>query len=147
MTGGLDRAILAERSAAVQRHLRRVRERLPADPDDLEPMSDATDAVILHLWQAVQIVIDLALSACVGLGLGSPPTYADAFRRLGDHGVIDEELAGRLARAAGFRNVLVQGYAELDLARVHDAAVHGPADLIPFLAALGDHLENARPPG
>jgi hypothetical protein len=55
--------VLAEKVAAVQRHLARVRERLPDDPVDLAPSTDASDAVILHLWQAVQIVIDLATSS------------------------------------------------------------------------------------
>lgn len=139
--GGLDAAVLAERAATVQRHLRRVRERLPADPAELRPLTDATDAVVLHLWQAVQIVIDLAVSACVGMGLGSPPTYADAFRMLAGHGVIDQDLAERLARAAGFRNIVVHAYADLDLGRVHAAATDGPDDLVAFLAALRDHLD------
>lgn len=139
--GGLDAAILAERSAAVQRHLRRVRDRLPEDPAALQPMSDATDAVLLHLWQAVQIVIDVAVSACVGLGLGSPPSYSEAFRMLGEHGIIDRKLAKRLVRAAGFRNVLVHAYADLDLGRVHAAAVDGPGDLLAFLSAIRDHLD------
>lgn len=137
----VDPAILAERAASVQRHLRRVRQRLPERPEQLAPMSDATDAVVLHLWQAVQIVTDLAVSACVQLGLGSPPSDADAFRRLGASGVIGEELTARLARAAGFRNLVVHAYADLDLARVHAAAVSGPDDLTAFLAALRDHGE------
>jgi uncharacterized protein YutE (UPF0331/DUF86 family) len=41
-------------------------------------------------------------------------------------------------RAAGFRNVLVHAYAELDLARVHAAAVEGSDDLLAFLAAIRD---------
>jgi uncharacterized protein YutE (UPF0331/DUF86 family) len=143
MTGGLDASVLAERSAAVRRHLRRVRDRLPDDAAELRPMSDDTDVVVLHLWQAVQIVIDVAVSACVGLGLGSPPSYGDAFRMLGDHGIIDTELASRLARAAGFRNLLVHAYADLDLARVHQAATQGPDDLLAFLAAIRDHLDEA----
>lgn len=141
--GGLDAAVLAERTAAVQRHLRRVRERLPEDPAELQPMSDATDAVVLHVWQAVQIVIDVAVSACVGLGLGSPPSYGDAFRLLADHGIVDDELAARLARAAGFRNVVVHAYADLDLARLHQVGTHGPADLVAFLAALRDHIDGS----
>jgi uncharacterized protein YutE (UPF0331/DUF86 family) len=136
----LDAAVLAERTAAVQRHLRRVRDRVPDDPAALRPMTDATDAVVLHLWQATQIVIDLAVSACVALGLGSPPTYGDAFRMLGDEGVIDDELAARLVRAAGFRNVVVHAYADLDLRRVHDAATRGPDDLVALLAALRNRL-------
>jgi hypothetical protein len=43
---------------AVERNLRRVADRLPNEPSDLEPVTDASDAVILHLWQATQIVID-----------------------------------------------------------------------------------------
>lgn len=65
---------------------------------------------------------------------------------LGEHGAIDEALAGRLARAAGFRNVVVHAYAHLDLRRVHEAALHGPDDLTAFLGALRDHVEGPRPP-
>ena len=83
-----DKAILAERTAAVERHLQRVASRLPATSAELTPASDASDSVILHLWQATQIVIDLALSTCVSLKLGTPASYADAFRRLAEAGVI-----------------------------------------------------------
>lgn len=138
--GEPDRELLAERAAAVLRHLDRVAEHLPADPAELTPVSSATDTVVLHLWQAVQVVIDLAVSTCVRLGLGSPPTYADAFRSLAGVGVIDASLADRLARAAGFRNLLVHAYATLDLRRVHAIAIDGPADLRAFLAALRDRV-------
>jgi hypothetical protein len=70
----LDRAVFVERAAAIERHLRRVAERLPPNPQDLRPSSDAGDAVILHLWQATQIAIDLAVAACVRHGWGSPQT-------------------------------------------------------------------------
>lgn len=140
MRAPLDAAVLAERSASVERHLGRVAEQPPDDAGDLRPSTEASDAVILHLWQAVQIVIDLALSLCVARGLGAPPTDGDAFRTLQRDGVIDEDLAARLARVAGFRHVLVHAYAELDLRRVHGAARTGPADLRRFLAAVRDHL-------
>jgi uncharacterized protein YutE (UPF0331/DUF86 family) len=131
-----DRAVLAERTMAVERHLQRVNQRLPAEARNLEPATDASDAVILHLWQATQIVIDLAMSACLSLNLGTPSSHADAFRRLERSGVVDGPLAGRLVRAAGFRNVVAHAYDTLDMARVHDAATKGPADLRAFLAVL-----------
>ena len=139
----LDRDILAERAMAVERHLSRVGERLPPDPADFRPATDASDAVILHLWQATQIVIDLAMGACVSLNLGAPGTYADAFRRLERAGVLDQRLADVLVRAAGFRNVIAHAYDTLDMTRVHAAARNGPADLRAFLAVLRDR---ARPP-
>ncbi len=137
----IDREILAERAAAVVRHLDRVADHLPHDPAELTPLTAATDTVVLHLWQAVQVVIDLAVSSCVRLGLGSPPTYGDAFRSLATAGVVDPELASRLARAAGFRNLVVHAYAELDLRRLHAIASDGPADLRAFLAALRDRSD------
>lgn len=138
--GALDRPVLAERAAAVERHLARVATRLPAKPADLVAASDASDAVILHLWQAVQIVIDLGLSACLQFNLGTPESYGDAFRRLADASLLDRDLAERLTRAAGFRNLVAHAYEGLDMERVHRAAAEGPADLRAFLARLRDLL-------
>jgi uncharacterized protein YutE (UPF0331/DUF86 family) len=133
-----DRAVLAERTMAVERHLRRVAERLPTSAADLQPATDMSDAVVLHLWQATQIVIDLAMAACLSLKLGTPASYADAFRLLQKAGVIERTLADRLVRAAGFRNIVAHAYETLDMRRVHDAASKGPADLVAFLALLRD---------
>lgn len=141
MSAIVDRELLAERTAVVGRHLDRVARHLPEDPAGLRPDAAATDTVILHLWQAVQVVIDLAVSTCVRLGVGSPPTYADAFRRLADAQVIPRDLADRLARAAGFRTLVVHAYGWLDLQRAHATAIAGPADLRAFLVALRDHAD------
>lgn len=136
----LDRDLLAERLLVVERHLRRVAERLPENAAELLPSSDASDAVVLHLWQATQIVIDLATAACVKWSLGTPATYADAFSRLAEAGVVAPELAERLKRAAGFRNLIAHAYERLDMTRVHAAATDGPADLRALMAAIRDRL-------
>ena len=124
---------------AVERHLDRVADRLPSSPDDFRPSTDASDAVVLHLWQATQIVIDLAMGACLALRLGTPRSYGDAFRRLENDEVIEPALADRLVRAAGFRNLVAHAYESLDMARVHEAATRGPADLRRFLARVKEH--------
>jgi uncharacterized protein YutE (UPF0331/DUF86 family) len=138
----LDLAVLAERAAAVERHLARVAQKLPSTPAELLPNTDASDSVILHLWQATQIVLDIALGACAQLKLGTPAGYADAFVRLGTAGVVDAALARRLAGAAGFRNLIAHAYESVDLARVHRAATpsQGPADLRAFVVAIRDRL-------
>jgi len=131
----IEATILAEKAAAIEQHLGRVEARLPAD-GKLEPLSDATDAVILHLWQAIQLMIDLAMSAAVRVDGATPRTYADAFRSLGRAGTVPEALAERLARAASFRNRIVHAYGSLDLDEVARAAQTGPADVRAFLACL-----------
>ena len=44
-----DRDVVAARTAAIERHLRRVAARLPATATDLRPETAASDAVVLHL--------------------------------------------------------------------------------------------------
>ena len=99
-------------------------------------MSDAADAVILHLWQATQIAIDLALAACVQLKLGTPGSDAEAFQKLEQARHLPAELAQNLVRAAGFRNLVAHAYERLDLGRVYTAAKNGPADLRRLLGYL-----------
>jgi uncharacterized protein YutE (UPF0331/DUF86 family) len=134
--GGLDRQVLAEKAAAIERHLRRVSERLPPNVEDFVPGTDAADAVILNLWQAVQVAIDLALATCLHLGLGTPESYGEAFTRLAAAGHIGDDLARRLVQAAGFRNQVAHAYGNLDMERVYRAAERGPEDLRAFVAAL-----------
>lgn len=134
----LDLHVLAERVSAVERHLARVGARLPPSAAALRPATDASDAVVLHLWQAVQIVIDLAVSLCVRLHLGAPSSYVDAFGRLARAGHIDAALAARMGKAAGFRNLVAHAYEGPDMQRVHAAAVDGPVDLRAFLARARD---------
>jgi uncharacterized protein YutE (UPF0331/DUF86 family) len=136
----LDRQLLAERSMVVERHLKRVADKLPSSADDFQPSSDASDAVILHLWQATQVVIDLATSACLQLNLGTPASYGDSFQKLAAAGLLDRMVASRLVRAAGFRNVVAHAYDQLDMVRVYRAAADGPADLPAFLVALRDAI-------
>lgn len=136
--GAIDRSVLAERAAAVERHLARVAACLPAEAAELVSATDKSDAVILHLWQAVQIVVDLGLSACLHFNLGTPESYGDAFRRLANANLLDRDLAQRLAQAVGFRNLVAHAYESLDMQRVHEAAEKGPADLRAFLARLRD---------
>lgn len=136
----LDKEILAERTAAVERHLLRVENRLPKDIVNFTPNSDASDAVILHLWQATQIIIDTALSLCVHLRLGTPLTYADGFLKLGEAGFLDKALAVRLSHAAGFRNRIVHAYEKLDMQKIYKVALEGPSDLKAFLASAANCL-------
>lgn len=130
-----DKEILAERVAAIERHLDRVKRCLPELESEFTPLSNASDAVILHLWQAIQIIIDMASSACIYLKLGTPVSYADAFLKLGAAGYLSTELATHLSHAAGFRNRIVHAYEDLDMSKIYLIAKKGPEDLRHFLSA------------
>ncbi|MDQ2881279.1 MAG: DUF86 domain-containing protein [Actinomycetota bacterium] len=63
---------------------------------------------------AIEASVDVAQHMCASQGWGPPRDNGDAIRLLGAHGVLCADLADRLRRAVGFRNVLVHDYVEVD---------------------------------
>lgn len=67
---------------------------------------------------AIEACIDAAHHVIAAEGLAVPATNADAFRQLAAAEVLTPEVADMMAAAAGFRNVLVHGYADVNDDRV-----------------------------
>jgi uncharacterized protein YutE (UPF0331/DUF86 family) len=89
-----------------------------------------------HLVQsAAQISIDLANHVIAADGHRVPRDYGDAFRVLGEVGVLDAELAQRMAALAGARNLIVHLYAEVDDERLARAVRDGGLDDLSAFAA------------
>lgn len=76
------------------------------------------DAVKYRFVTAIEGSSRIAHHMAASEGWGSPDSSADALRLLADHEVLHEKVATRMAGAAGFRNVLVHQYAEVDDAQV-----------------------------
>lgn len=83
----------------------------------------------------LEACIDAAHHVCASSGYGPVDTNAGAMRLLSRHGVLTGELAETMARAVGFRNVLVHGYAEVDDGKVVGYLDH-LGDVRSFLHAL-----------
>lgn len=79
---------------------------------------DRLAAVKYVFVTAIEGCLDVAQHLCSSEGWGPPSSNADALRLLGSHEVVDVDLAGTMARAVGFRNVLVHGYTDVDDRRV-----------------------------
>ncbi|MBA2473794.1 MAG: DUF86 domain-containing protein [Pseudonocardiales bacterium] len=84
---------------------------------------------------AIEAAVDVAQHVCASEGWGPPRDNGDAIRLLGVHGVLSADLADRLRRAVGFRNVLVHDYVEVDDGIVLDR-LGNLADLDDFVAAV-----------
>ena len=88
---------------------------------------------------AIEGCVDVAQHVCSSEGWGPPRDNADALRLLGRHGVLPTDLSEQLARAVGFRNVLVHDYVDVDdtvvLARLDD-----PSDLERFVSTVAGWL-------
>ena len=86
-----------------------------------------------YLYLAAQSAIDLAESLIAFKNLRKPATMAESFRILQEEGLISAELAGKLARMAGFRNILAHAYEDIDGDIVYDVLQNRSKDLEEFL--------------
>lgn len=88
---------------------------------------------------AIEACIDVAQHICAAEGWGPPQDNADALALLGDHNVLDRDLALRMRQAAGFRNVLVHEYIEVD-DRIVLRRLNDPSDLDQFSSQIASWL-------
>lgn len=89
----------------------------------------------LHL--ACESVLDIAHHVIADQGYRLATTYKSAIEVLAEEGLIDQELAERLKRWMGFRNVLVHLYLEIDHGLAYDAIRDDLGDLERFAASMG----------
>jgi uncharacterized protein YutE (UPF0331/DUF86 family) len=87
------------------------------------------------LQLALQVCIDVGAHVISELGVDAPESYRGVFATLANAEVLEPRLAERLGMAAGLRNLLVHGYADLDDRQVW-AALGRLDDLRAFAAAV-----------
>jgi uncharacterized protein YutE (UPF0331/DUF86 family) len=85
---------------------------------------------------AIQAALDVASHVVSDDRLGEPQTNRELFGLLARAGRIPQELAATLRDMAGFRNVIVHGYQEVDLGVVEDVLRNHLEDLLAFVAAI-----------
>jgi len=126
--------VVLAKVAAIDRCMMRIAE-VRADRS-ARSILDAQDIIILNLTRATQAAIDLASHVVATEGYGLPDTVAGSFSLLEMKGIINSELAGRLRKMVGFRNIAVHDYQTID-PRIVEAIAAGPVeDLRAFAAAV-----------
>ena len=133
-----DPGLIAKKLAFIETLLRQLSTlaRLDRIRDDLKE-----ERFVEHTLQlAIQAALDVASHIVSDERLGEPATNRELFDRLATGGWISRELAATLGDMAGFRNVLVHGYQDVDLDVVVDAARNRLADLVAFVTAIRRRL-------
>jgi uncharacterized protein YutE (UPF0331/DUF86 family)/predicted nucleotidyltransferase len=136
--GMIDATLVAKSLAAIETALADLR-RL-AQPDLLR--SDLLQRrFVEHTLQiAIQAALDVASHIVSDDRLGEPRTNREVFALLAQGGWVDAVLHDSLSRMAGFRNVLVHGYDDVNLDVVRDVLDHRVGDLEAFAAAVRRRL-------
>lgn len=128
-----DAALVSKKLAFIETCLRELR--ADARPSMLHEVRELR--FVEHTLQiAIQAAMDAASHIVSDERLGEPTTNRALFKVLAMHGWIPESLSQGLARMAGFRNILVHGYAEVDPSVVRDVLENHLGDLDAFVAAV-----------
>ena len=75
---------------------------------------DIQDLLDRRMQKAIESAIDIAANIVAGEKLGQAETAGELFLLLGKKNILTKELAEKLAKAVGFRNILVHEYADID---------------------------------
>ncbi len=133
-----DRDLIEKKLARIVTHVGELR-RL-ARPEALR--SDVREErFVEHTLQlAVQAALDVASHVVSDQGLGEPRANRELFELLARAGWIDDSLARLMVQVSGFRNILVHGYEDIDLAVVEDVLTNRLDDLLAFVSAIQRRL-------
>ena len=107
--------VILNKAASIERCLHRIEDEYAGNDQNLVENQTKQDAIILNLQRACETAIDLAMYVVSQRKLGVPQDSRDAFSLLQTAGILPADLAQRMQRMVGFRNVAVHEYARLNL--------------------------------
>ena len=110
----MDRDIVEDKLESLRRCIERIAAKTPPSVDPLSKDPDLQDILALNLQRAIQLCVDVAAHVIADTAVRAPATMAENFEVLKDLNVIGAELAMRLTKAVGFRNIAVHSYQDID---------------------------------
>ena len=112
--GELDVQVIRRHLAALRESLQVLAARGGVSLEDLDADTELLWMVERGLQLCAQNALDIATHIAASRGR-DVPDYASAIDELGRLGVLDREFVREFRSVAGFRNVLVHGYLDVDL--------------------------------
>jgi uncharacterized protein YutE (UPF0331/DUF86 family) len=137
--GKTDAVVVRRHLLALDQALQTLREHQGRTLDALRSDRDECWAVERGLQLCTQNVLDVATHIAASAGR-DVPDYATAIDQLAEFGVLPREFARRLRPLAGFRNVIVHGYLDVDLAVVHRVLNEHLEDFAEFARHVTSYL-------
>ncbi|MEC7816038.1 MAG: DUF86 domain-containing protein [Pseudomonadota bacterium] len=135
----MDEQLVAQKLESLRRCVQRVESRLPKDLDTLLVDLDAQDIISLNLTRAVQMCVDIASHwLAEHAEATAPKTMGQAFEALAQSDIIDTELAARMRKSVGFRNVMVHNYDDVNWEIVYAIGSKHLGDFRAFAKVFSD---------
>ena len=132
----MDKQIVEQKLESLRRCIERIQGKQPLTVNDLETDIDKQDIISLNLSRAVQLTVDIGVHIISGLSSQVPDTMGQTFEVLADKHVIPKELATRLKKSVGFRNIAVHNYDAINWDIVHSIVQLHLKDFSEFAKAI-----------
>jgi uncharacterized protein YutE (UPF0331/DUF86 family) len=136
----MDRKLIEEKLESLRRTLARVESKCPESDKALAGDADLQDIIVVNLTRVVQICVDVASHVIADSNEQPPETMGAVFDALVSVGVLSPEIAVRMKKAVGFRNIAVHNYRTLDWKIVHAICRSGLGDFAEFAKAVSRRL-------
>lgn len=98
-------------------------------------------AVERYLSLALECVFDVGEMIISLEGLRKPESYREVIEILGEGKILSKRFVEKFAPAGGFRNVLVHGYAKVDVKKVYKFLQENLMDFEDFAKQVARYLE------
>lgn len=128
--------VILNKAASIERCLHRTEEEYAGNEQNLVGNQTKQDAIILNLQRACETAIDLAMYVVSQRKLGVPQDSRDAFSLLQTAEILPSELAQRMQRMVGFRNVAMHEDTPLNLEVVQSIIAKQLDDFRAFSSAI-----------
>ena len=137
----MDREVVEQKLESLRRCVIRIQTKCPADALVLAADFDLQDIVSLNLSRAVQLSVDIGAHLIASMEVPPPGTMGQTFDLLAQQGVLGQELANRLKKSVGFRNIAVHNYESINWRIVHNIVKYHLGEFSEFAKAIVDWLE------
>jgi uncharacterized protein YutE (UPF0331/DUF86 family) len=132
----MDREVIAAKIEILRRCVERIKEKTPTSADILLHDHDLQDIICINLERAVQTCVDLAAHIIAESDMPAAVSMSETFEQLAMNGVISIELASRMRKAVGFRNIAVHAYQAIDWGIVYSIVTTRLTDFVDFARAV-----------
>lgn len=139
----MDWPLIEQKLESLRRSILRVKDKCPKTAAELAGDYDAQDILSLNLTRAVQMCVDIGAHLVSDSEFPPPGTMGKTFDILYDAGIISADLAGRMKKAVGFRNIAVHNYESINWAIVFTIATAHIRDFEEF-AQVVSRLSDTR---
>ena len=132
----IDQDVIESKLDIIERNLEFLDEFEYVDSEEFLDSYRDVQAAKYSLLEIIECCIDIASHIIAVKGMGRVEEYRGMFYLLGENGVIEKGLAERLGDMAGFRNLLVHRYGDVDNEAVLEMIKSELSDVVEFERAV-----------